>query len=285
MHQSLRLAKRTARRMRGLIRRVFYEKNVAKLGTVEFGLGRRLITTPQFGGQSTLELLRHCIASCDEEWIGKVWNDHIMFGGAMEGAIDLFDVHILCGLIKAFNVKRVMECSPNRGWSTTFIQMALPEESEHRSFDIENYERIIRKNVARHVALGNWVFVKGDFTKTAAAHLDFLKEVDLLFIDSDHSTRFAAWYLDEIKLFESLKPGSLIHIHDVYPVGIEPAGFGESAYVLDWLQKNHERYDAISNYEMSRCQELQSEFPSDLFLNHEGMQAANPTLWLRVRAR
>jgi predicted O-methyltransferase YrrM len=271
--------------MRGLVRRAFYEKNVAKLETIEFGPGRRLITTQQFGGHSTLELLRHCIAICDEERIGKVWGDHVMFGGAMDGAVDRFDVHILCGLIKVFNVRRVMECSPYCGWSTTFIQMALPDDSEHRSFDSENYERIIRKSVARHVPLKNWLFVRGDFKQTVVAHLNFLKEVDLLFIDCDHRASFAAWYLDEIKLFQMLKPGSLIHIHDVYPVGLEPAGFGESPYVLGWLQENREQYDVICNYETSRCQELQSEFPLDLFLNHEGLQAANPTLWLRVRAR
>ena len=284
VYQPIRLAKRTARRMRGLVRRALYKEHVGKPETVESGPARRLVTTPQFGGQATLELLRRCIASCDRERIRKAWNDHIMFGGPMVGAMDMFDIHVLCGLIKTSNVKRVLECSPNYGWSTTFIQMALPEESEHRSFDIENYERIIRKNVARHTPLRNWLFVKGDFKQTVTAHLNFLKEVDLLFIDSDHSTSFAVWYLDEIKLFDMLKPGSLVHIHDIYPVGLEPAGFGESPYVLDWLRKHHKRFDVIWNYETSRFRELQSELPSDLFLNHEGKQAENPTLWLRVRA-
>ena len=284
MYEPIKTAKKTARRIRGKIRRALYRKNVDRLETVDFGADRRLITTPQFGGQDTLRFLRQCIAGCDETRIQKVCNDHIMFGGAMVGAIDLFDIHMLCGLIRAFNVKRVVECSPNYGWSTTFIQMALPEGSEHRSFDIEDYEQVIRKNVSRHVQLGNWRFVRGDFTKTVAEHLDFLKEADLLFIDSDHSARFAAWYLEEAKLLESLKPGSLIHIHDVYPAGLEPAGFEESPYVLNWLRKNPEKYDVIFDYETSRCRELQSEFPSDLFLNHEGRQAANPTLWLRVRA-
>ncbi len=283
MYQSVEIAKKTAHRIRGKIRRAFYRKNVDRLETVDFGTGRGLITTPQFGGQDTLQLLRNCITSCDEKRIQKVWNDNVVFGGAMVGAIDLFDIHLLCGLIRAFNVKRVMECAPNYGWSTTFIQMALPEGSEQRSFDIEDYEKVIRKNVSRHVQLRSWRFVRGDFTKTVAAHLDFLKEVDLLFIDSDHSARFAAWYLEEAKLFESLKPGSLIHIHDVYPVGLEPAGFEESPYVLNWLRKNPKKYDVIFDYETSRCRELQSEFPLDLFLNHGGRQAANPTLWLRVR--
>jgi len=127
--------------------------------------------------------------------------------------------------------------------------------------------------------------VQGDFTKTVAGHLDFLKELDLLFIDSDHSASFARWYLEEIKLFEMLRPGSLIHIHDIYPVGLEPSGFGESRYVLEWLEKHRDRYDVISNYEMSRCRELQSNLPLHLFLDHGGKQAANPTLWLRCRSK
>jgi len=285
MAQFPKLVKKTARRMRGLVRRGLYKRQVTHLETLDFGGERRPVTTPQFAGQPTLELLRHCITGCDRERIRKVWNDHIMFGGAMVGAIDLFDIHVLYGLIKAFNVKRVMECSPNHGWSTTFIQMALPKESDHRSFDIENYEQTIRGNVTRHTPLRNWLFVEGDFKKTAVAHLDFLKELDLLFIDSDHSASFAAWYLEEAKLVEQVKPGTLIHIHDVYPLGLEPAGFEESPYVLHWLEKHPNQYDVISNYEMSHSRELQSEFPLDLFLNHEGAQAGNPTLWLRARER
>ena len=283
VRQYLRSVKRTARRMRGLARRAFSKKKVATLETVEFGGGRSLVTTPQFGGQNTLELLRHCIGACDQERIRRVWNDHIMLGGAIIGAMDLFEIHVLCGLIKACHVRRVMECGPNYGWSTTFIQMALPETSEHRSYDIENFEKTIRKNVARHVPLRNWLFVLGDFRKTVTAHLDFLKEVDLLFMDSDHSASFAAWYLDEIKLLDPLKPGSLVHVHDVFPVGLEPPGFEESPYVLHWLEKHRDRYDVIFNYEVSRCHELQAELPIDLFLSQEGRQAKNPSLWLRVR--
>jgi predicted O-methyltransferase YrrM len=269
--------------MRGLVRRALYKRRVSNLETVEFAEDRRPITTPQFAGQRTQELLQHCITSCDKERIRKVWNDHTAFGGAIVGAIDLFDIHILCGLIKTFNVKRIMECSPNYGWSTTFIQMALPEESDHRSFDIDNYKKTIRRNVARHTHLKNWLFVEGDFRKTVVAHLDFLKELDLLFIDSDHSASFAAWYLEEAKFIERVKPGTLIHIHDVYPLGLEPAGFSESPYVLHWLERHRDQYDVISNYEMSRCREIQSKFPIDLFLGHGGVQATNPTLWLRVR--
>ena len=155
MRKPLRLVKRTARRVQGLARRALYKPKTSTFDTIEPGPDRLLITTPQFGQYSTLDLILRCIASCDEERIRKVWNDNIVFGGAMVGAVDLFDIHVLCGLIKQFQVTQVMECAPNYGWSTTFIQMALPGWGDHRSFDMENYEKTIRRNVARHVPLRN----------------------------------------------------------------------------------------------------------------------------------
>ena len=54
--------------------------------------------------------------------------------------------------------------------------------------------------------------------------------LDYLFIDSDHTPEFAAWYVE--KLFPRVKSGMIVSIHDVYHESL-PSKEGE--VVLNWL--------------------------------------------------
>ncbi|MBU0517237.1 MAG: class I SAM-dependent methyltransferase [Proteobacteria bacterium] len=244
--------------------------------------GRRL-TGPTFGGWEVLDLTRALAAAAPAGDLGRLWRDHAARGGALHGQYDRFDMIVLTGLIRLFGVQKVLECAPHQGWSTTLMQLVLPGEGEHRSFDRVDYEAAIQDAVRRHTTLKNWSFFVGDFQDLIGGHWDYLSQVDLLFIDADHGQAFAQWYLDEARLLDQVRPGCLIQIHDVYPPGREPARLGESRYAWPWLADKRDRFDVYFTWEMARLKEIQRILGKKVFLDHAGRQANNCSLWLYKR--
>ena len=118
----------------------------------------------------------------------------------------------------------VVEISPCRGWSTTWILSALRDNSVGTlfSYDVHDFSKY---NVPKDLAT-RWVLNIGD-----AKEADIPKP-DYLFIDSDHSKEFAEWYIED--LFEKYNsiPTS---VHDVFHTS-DPNGFSlEGGIVIDWL--------------------------------------------------
>lgn len=238
------------------------------------------MTTSAFGSHDTVQLLLSAFAEAPKPILDDMWNSHVMWGGNLEGQYDYFDMAVLYGMTRIFNVNRVIEISPHKGWSTTVIQLALDEATAlHLSFDIVDYERSVREQIRRYTLPKHWHFVLGDVKVTILEHLDALATADLVFIDSDHSQEFAHWYLEELRVFDRVGARTLVHIHDIYPIGMEPPGFGESPYVLGWLQARASDYDLLWNYELSRHSPVIDELPKTALLNHEYRQAPNCSLW------
>lgn len=244
--------------------------------------GQRL-TGPTFGGWEVLDLTRALATAAPATDLDRLWADHAEAGGELRGQYDRFDMIVLTGLIRLFGVRTVLECAPHQGWSTTLMQLVLPEGGEHRSFDIVDYESTIRAAVGRHTTLKNWSFFAGDFREMIEDHQDYLSRVDLLFIDADHGEDFARWYLDEARLLDRVQPGCLIQVHDVYPPGRESPRLGESRYAWQWLADKRDRFDVYFNWEMARLKEIQNTLGKKIFLNHDGRQANNCSLWLYKR--
>ncbi len=243
----------------------------------------RELTSPVFGGWEVLDLTLALAAAAPVSALDRLWKDHVEAGGNLRGQYDRFDMLVLAGLIRLFGVSRVLECAPHQGWSTTLIQMVLPEDGEHRSFDLVDYEDTIRAAAARHTTLKNWSFQAGDFRELAAGQRDFLAQADLLFIDADHSEDFAGWYLDEARLLDLIRPGGLIQIHDVYPPGLEKERLGESRHLWTWLADKRDRFDVYFTWELARTEVVQKTLGRKLFLDHAGRQANNCSVWLYKR--
>jgi predicted O-methyltransferase YrrM len=120
----------------------------------------------------------------------------------------------------------VMEMSPNSGWSTTWMLSALRANDnggELWSYDLHD---TCTKLVPLRLSRGRWHFVQGDARETATS----APECEHLFIDSDHSPSFAAWYTQT--LFPRLRPGTMVSVHDVFH-GNTPSEEGD--VVLAWL--------------------------------------------------
>jgi predicted O-methyltransferase YrrM len=126
----------------------------------------------------------------------------------------------------------VVEISPCKGWSTTWILCALRDNGHGRLYSYDLIDDS-KKNVPASLSKNRWKFSKGDIKK----NLHKLPEkIDYLFIDSDHSEEFAQWYV--ATLFPRLQKGTPVSVHDIFHTA-EPDGFcGEGAVITSWLKKN-----------------------------------------------
>jgi len=245
----------------------------------------RRVSSPTFGPHNSVDLVSHFLHNAPTETMDKVWKQHLAAGGKWDGAYSYFDAAVLIGMIRQLGARRVVECAPNFGWSTAFIQIGLAGQTGtlHASFDEKDNEEKIRQLMTAHLfPPKRWLYVQGDFKLLAWTFSDLIRIADLVFIDADHSAEFAKFYLEELRLFDLVKAGCLVHIHDIYPR--EDGKPPESQYVWSWLDGQSDRFDLLWTYEFSALPEVARAAPRpDVFLDHQGQTALNPTLWLRKR--
>jgi predicted O-methyltransferase YrrM len=145
-------------------------------------------------------------------------------------ALDDVEAEVTYLLIRDRRPKMVMEMSPNSGWSTTWILSALRANADGGQLWSYDLHDTSTKLVPVALSRGRWHFVQGDARDTARQ----APECDHLFIDSDHSPSFAAWYTSS--LFSRLRPGTVVSVHDVFH-GNEASEEGD--VVLSWLAGKH----------------------------------------------
>lgn len=147
----------------------------------------------------------------------------------MNPQLDDVEAELTYLLIRERRPATVVEISPFRGWSTTWILHALRDNGagELVSYDlVDDSLRFVPAELAER-----WRLVTGDVRR----RLDEIPEaIDYLFLDSDHRRAFAEWYIAE--LFPRLVPGAGVSIHDVFHGRAPGRGSGEARVVLDWLE-------------------------------------------------
>lgn len=155
------------------------------------------------------------------DWEGRRW---------MNPMLDDIEAEVTYLLIRDRVPESVVEISPFRGWSTSWILHALRDNGTGSlaSFDlIEDARRFVPDELANC-----WTLIVGDARDRMA---DIPDSIDYLFLDSDHRRAFAEWYLAE--LIPRLTPDAMVSVHDVFH-GRGPArGSGEARVVLDWLDR------------------------------------------------
>jgi len=124
--------------------------------------------------------------------------------------------------------EQVIEISPFRGWSTTWILRALRDNGTGNlvSFDlVEDSALFVPAELG-----GRWRLVIGDVREQLA---EMPAEIDYLFLDSDHRAAFARWFVAE--LFPRLAPGAGVSVHDIFH-STKPRS-GEARVLLAWLEQ------------------------------------------------
>jgi predicted O-methyltransferase YrrM len=138
--------------------------------------------------------------------------------------------------LRELRPRSVVEISPDRGWSTTWILAALRDNGIGRLYSYDLFDHSTR-NIPRDLSQGRWTFMQGDVTRG----IDRLPEkIDYLFIDSSHTAEFARWYLCEV--FPRLVPGTPVCIHDIFLDRAHVVRFGEARVVERWLAERGVRF-------------------------------------------
>jgi predicted O-methyltransferase YrrM len=124
----------------------------------------------------------------------------------------------------------VVEVSPFRGWSTTWILRALRDNDAGSlaSFDrVPDARSFVPGDLARR-----WTLVVGDVQERMS---EMPESIDYLFIDADHRAPFAEWYLEE--LVPRVPAGSGASIHDIFHGSGPGRRSGEARVVLEWFEE------------------------------------------------
>ncbi|MHA2059361.1 MAG: class I SAM-dependent methyltransferase [Candidatus Ranarchaeia archaeon] len=130
-------------------------------------------------------------------------------------------------LIREVKPKTIVEISPGIGWSSSWILQALKDNNIGHlySFDLVDH---VSKALPTTLTKERWTFTSGD-VKT---HLEKIpKNIDYLFMDSDHSGEFAEWYIKDV--FPRVRDNVPVSVDDVYHTSEVKE---EGLVVLSWLK-------------------------------------------------
>lgn len=162
----------------------------------------------------------------------------VQIGAKLTPRFDDIEAEITYLLIREFKPQTVVEISPADGWSTSWILNALKDNGSGKLYSYDLVDNAT-KNIPLPLAKDRWTFCAGDIKK----NIDKLPEkIDYLFIDSDHSAEFAAWYIENI--FSRLERGTPVSVHDVFQS--EDWYFPEKEVILDWLRMSSIDYFSAS---------------------------------------
>jgi predicted O-methyltransferase YrrM len=153
-------------------------------------------------------------------------------GRDLDPQSDDIDCEIAYLLIRLARPRTIVEISPCGGWSTTWLLSGIQDANQGHLYSYDLIDDALR-TVPRWLAADRWTFLKGDIRKWANS---IPTSIDYLFLDAEHSTSFARWYIDV--LIPKLSPNAIVTIDDIFHPELERRGeTGESKTVLSWLSE------------------------------------------------
>jgi predicted O-methyltransferase YrrM len=154
----------------------------------------------------------------------------------MRPRLDDVEAEISYLTIRALRPRTVLELGSARGWSTTWLLRALADNAADNAaggggvlYTFDRTDDAVR-TVPPVLAAGRWQFTRGDVRRGTLPD-----DPGFVLVDAAHTARFARWYTTA--LFERLRPGAAVAVHDVYH-GRRPWPVSEGAVVLDWLRRH-----------------------------------------------
>lgn len=143
----------------------------------------------------------------------------------------------------------IFEFSPYLGWTTYIMLKAIYDSGRKdvkmRSVELDTgcfqYAKKTLLSLVERVALDSLEFIHGNALDEIAKLEE--QSVDLMFIDSDHSGKFAQKYIKQ-GVFKVCRPDAFIHVHD-YLFWIEkpiPKHYQEVEVIEEYICKNEDRF-------------------------------------------
>jgi predicted O-methyltransferase YrrM len=182
-------------------------------------------------------------------------------------------------LIRNARPQTIVEISPSGGWSTLWILSALRDNGTGRLFSYDLVDDATR-NIPEELRAQRWTFVRGDVRRALST---LPHPIDYLFIDSDHSSEFADWYLENV--LPLLAPNGIVSVDDVLRAPHDrPREFGEGRRLLQWLNTNQLAYLSFSPYASSANYNQAMRVKTELGLDRQiHTSIVNPCVFFSCR--
>ena len=163
---------------------------------------------------------------------------------------DDIEAEIVCLLIMYSKPKKIYEFSPCGGWSSLYMLNTLDIlnlDSKLVSFDLVDK---CTENIKLFTVNSKFEFNLGNVEEKYASFTEDL-DLDYLFIDSDHTPKFAKKYIDELLIpllskLRKINKKIFVSIHDVFNIDHIPSE--EGILVIDFIEKNNMEYFSPVNY-------------------------------------
>ncbi|MFJ5801791.1 class I SAM-dependent methyltransferase [Streptomyces decoyicus] len=153
-------------------------------------------------------------------------------GKSMKAQLDDYEAEMTYLLLRDLRPEIVVEVGTFYGWSTMWILSALRDNGSGHLHSFDIVDNVVR-NVPSELSADRWTFTKGDIQQ----HPEKVPaETDYLFIDADHGSRFAHWYIEN--LFPAVPPRTPTSVHDVFH-GRRPKPFSEGSVIVKWLTEQN----------------------------------------------
>lgn len=162
---------------------------------------------------------------------------------------DDIEAEIVCLLLMHTNPSRVHEFSPCWGWSTLYLLNTLDVMKSPSgrvvSYDIEDHCTDTIRSI--DTLARRWEFKLGN---VETEYPSFTADIDYLFIDSDHSAKFAETYVKELLTplltqLRAINKKIFVSVHDVFHDNPTPKD--EGAVVIQFLNENGIEYFSPAN--------------------------------------
>lgn len=177
-----------------------------------------------------------------------------------KGGIDCFDGYFLyCCALSCTTDEYCVEFSPNHGYSTICIGLGLKRLGiKNALYTVELNEKVrkpLEANIAKYGLQDYVKVIWGDALVEVPKIIGGEdRQTALLFIDSDHTKKFAERYIEEI--FPLVSPGCIVCIHDLcanklsnghnvsFKTSLKSGQYksGEERPLKDYLDKNAINY-------------------------------------------
>ncbi len=168
-----------------------------------------------------------------------------------KGGIHHIDALILYAYILKLNPEFVIEFSPQYGYSTSCIALALKRlgnKEYFATFELHEYYKNGMINELKKIGVHEYVDVRfGDALKEIPKYIENKKlqhKTGFVFIDSDHSEGFAQKYIETI--FPLFQPKATVIVHDIGAMSNNP--HGDFQETLNSEDTNAGEYKALKKY-------------------------------------
>lgn len=148
---------------------------------------------------------------------------HTSYFGTMDSVL-------LYSFVREYKPKNILEIGG--GTSTRILFQALEKNGINSKLTSYAIQRTI--DLPSTPKCIDYTFVDGDFLTTFFDNKINLDHIDFVFIDGPHESYFADFYCYEI--LDKIKPGTLVHIHDVHDPDVLLEGYNKGWYVLDYAK-------------------------------------------------